>query len=61
MVKLAATIKAGRSSVPLSSRIGTRVLRPGTYQVTISVRDAKGNLSDPAKVKFTITRPRGKH
>jgi hypothetical protein len=59
IVKLAATIKAGRSSVPLSSRIGNKALSPGSYQLKITVRDAKGNPSAPAVVKFKVTGAHG--
>lgn len=55
LVKLAADVKAGRSSVALSGEIGRgRFLRPGRYQVTITVRDAKGNASEPVSRPFTI-------
>jgi hypothetical protein len=51
---LAAKIKAGPSAVPLSATIGGHRLTPGTYQVTISVRDAAKNVSKPARRPFTV-------
>src|SRR4029077_10208834 len=52
--KLAAAIKSGRSSVLLTGEVGTRRLTPGSYQVTIRVRDDKGTPSNPISVPFTI-------
>jgi hypothetical protein len=55
LAKLAADVKAGRSSVRLSGEIGRgRFLKPGRYQVTITVRDAKGDVSEPASRPFTV-------
>jgi hypothetical protein len=55
IITLAATIKSGRSSVPLGARVGSKLLAPGKYRVTIQVRDRKGAYSDPARVYFTVT------
>lgn len=51
---LGATIKAGRSSVVLTGKVGKRQLAPGGYRITISVRDAAGNVSKPARRSFRI-------
>lgn len=53
--KLGAAIKPGRSSVLLSGELGKgRRLAPGDYQVTLTVRDAKGLSSEPVSVPFKI-------
>lgn len=52
--KLAAVIKAGRSSVPLTGQIGKRRMAPGRWQITITVKDAHGAVSEPARVPFAI-------
>jgi hypothetical protein len=54
IVTLAADIKAGRSAVPLGPAIGGKQLEPGSYRVTVSVRDAAGNVSKPASRTFRI-------
>ncbi len=54
ITKLAAPIKSGRSSVLLTGEIGDRTLPPGSYRLTIRVRDAKGVPSAPARVRFTV-------
>jgi hypothetical protein len=53
---LTAKIKAGRTTVPLSTTIGGKPLTPGRYQVTITVRDAERNDSGPVKRPFTVVR-----
>jgi hypothetical protein len=52
--KLAAAIKAGRSKLILTGELGTRRLKPGSYQVTLQVKGNNGALSDPAGVPFAI-------
>jgi hypothetical protein len=53
---LGATVKAGRSSLELTGKVGKRQLPPGAYRVTIKVRDAAGNVSKPARRSFRIVR-----
>jgi hypothetical protein len=45
---------AGANSI----RYSGRGLRPGRYRLTLTATDANGNESDPARMRFTITRPR---
>jgi hypothetical protein len=56
VLSLAATIKAGRIAVPLGPSFASRHLAPGPYRLTITVRDAAGNLSKPARVSFRVLR-----
>ncbi|HEX9966997.1 MAG TPA: PQQ-dependent sugar dehydrogenase [Solirubrobacterales bacterium] len=45
---------AGRNRKAFSGRVGKRWLTPGRYEATISARDASGNASKPARVKFRV-------
>lgn len=47
---------AGRNSVAFSGRIGRRRLSPGRYRLTITAKDAAGNVSKPTSVGFRIVR-----
>ncbi len=48
------TIGAGSARLPLTGRFGRRRLLPGAYRLTLTARDAAGNVSGPAQVRFTI-------
>jgi Tol biopolymer transport system component len=52
---LTAAVKAGRGSLALGGRAGRRALAPGSYRLTLTVRDAAGNVSKPARRAFTLT------
>jgi Tol biopolymer transport system component len=45
---------AGKGRVALSGRIGRRKMAPGRYRLTLTARDAAGNLSKPVRRGFTI-------
>jgi Ig domain of plant-specific actin-binding protein len=47
-------IGAGPVRIPLTGRFGARRLAPGAYRLTLTARDAAGNVSPPARVGFTI-------
>lgn len=49
-------IVAGRASVALSGRAGTRRLAPGTYRIVLIARDAAGNASAAKRLTFTVLR-----
>jgi hypothetical protein len=51
---LAQAIGAGRDSIALSGRIGTRKLAPGSYRLTLTERDAAGRVSNPVRLTLTI-------
>lgn len=51
------SISAGAGRVPLSGRIGKKPLRPGRYRLTLSARDAAGNISAPVVLPFTVLPP----
>jgi hypothetical protein len=51
---LAATVKAGRSAVLLSTSVGSKTLAPGRYRTTVSVRDAERNASTPVRLSFLV-------
>lgn len=46
----------GKNSVVFRGRIGRRALKPGRYVVTITARDAVGNVSTPRKARFRVVR-----
>jgi hypothetical protein len=49
-------IGAGRSSVALSGRIGSRALAPGSYRLVLTVRDGAANVSKAVTRSFAIVR-----
>lgn len=51
---LTRTVKAGRATLALSGRTGTRPFAPGAYRLTLTVRDAAGNVSKPARRAFAV-------
>jgi hypothetical protein len=53
---LARAIAAGRTSVVLDGRVAGRRLTPGRYRLTITVRDAAGNVSQAKRLTFAIVR-----
>jgi Tol biopolymer transport system component len=53
---LTRAIRAGRGSVALSGRIGTRAMAPGAYRLTLTARDKAGNASKPVRLTFTVLR-----
>ncbi len=54
--RLTRTVGAGQTRVALSGRIGRRPMRAGRYGLTITVRDAAGNVSRPVTLRFRIAR-----
>jgi streptogramin lyase len=46
----------GLNKIAFSGRIGRRALRPSTYRVKVTARDAAGNRSAPSGTSFTIIR-----
>ena len=54
--RLTRTIRAGRSRVALSGRVGRRAMRAGRYRLTLQVRDAVGNRSRPVRLRFRVAR-----
>ncbi len=53
---LTRSIGAGRASVALSGRIGSKALAPGSYRLLLTVRDGAGNVSKAVQRPFTILR-----
>jgi hypothetical protein len=51
---LTRTISAGRVTVKLTGRIGRRRMAAASYRLTVTLRDASGNLSKPASLRFRI-------
>lgn len=47
-------VKAGKGSVKLSGRIGRRKMAAGRYRLTLTARDAAGNVSKPVRRSFAI-------
>jgi hypothetical protein len=47
---------AGANKVAFSGRIGSKALRPGRYQATLTATDAVGNSSKPRTIRFSIVR-----
>ena len=45
---------AGLNATKLTGRIKRRALKPGVYRATLTARDAAGNTSRKATVKFTV-------
>jgi hypothetical protein len=53
---LTRTSKQGPNSVEFSGRIGSRALKPGRYQATLSATDAAKNASPAKTITFTIVK-----
>jgi Tol biopolymer transport system component len=51
---LTRTIKAGRGRVTLTGRLGKRRMPAGSYRLTVTARDAAGNVSKPVRLAFVI-------
>jgi hypothetical protein len=51
---LTRTVKRGRGKVSLSGRIGKRRMAAGRYRLTLTERDAAGNVSKAVHKSFTI-------
>jgi hypothetical protein len=51
---LTRAIGAGPGSVALSGRIGARRMKPGSYRLTLTARDAAGNSSQATRRTFTV-------
>lgn len=54
--KLAHAIQAGSGSVAFSGRVGGRALPAGDYRLTVTARDASGNVSKAKRPRFSIVR-----
>lgn len=53
-VAVTRAIRARRGQLTLTGRIGRRPMAPGAYRLTLSERDAAGNVSRPVRRTFTI-------
>ncbi len=53
---LTRTSHQGANRVAFSGRIGSKALKPGRYQATITATDAAKNTSKPQTIAFTIVR-----
>jgi hypothetical protein len=51
---LTRAIEAGPGKVALSGRVGARRMKPGRYRLTLTARDAAGNLSTATRRTFTV-------
>jgi Tol biopolymer transport system component len=51
---------AGANAFGFSGRLAKRRLDPGSYALTALATDAAGNVSAPARARFTIAKPRKK-
>jgi Tol biopolymer transport system component len=49
---------AGANAFPFTGRLAKRPLAPGSYFLTAVAVDAAGNVSAPARARFTIAKPR---
>jgi len=47
-------VKAGNVTVKLTGRVGRRRMAAAPYRLTVTLRDAWGNVSKPALLRFTI-------
>jgi hypothetical protein len=54
--KLTRTVGAGPGRVALSGRLGRKRMAAGRYRLTVTVRDAAGNRSQPVRLAFKILR-----
>src|SRR5262249_51901574 len=55
-VGLARHAKVGRGSLVFSGRWGKHRLAPGSYQATLTAKDAAGNASKPVTIRFSVIR-----
>ena len=53
---LTRTSKQGANKVAFSGRIGSKALRPGRYQATLSATDAARNSSKPKTITFRVVK-----
>ena len=51
---LTRVIETGSGRVALSGRLGSRRMAAGSYRLTLTVRDAAGNVSKPVRLSFSI-------
>src|SRR6185312_3246770 len=47
-------VKAGNVTVKLTGRVGRRRMAAASYRLSVTLRDASGNVSKPASLRFTI-------
>jgi hypothetical protein len=52
--ELRVAARAGANAIRFDGRVAGRVLRPGSYTLTITAADALGRTSPPRRVPFTI-------
>jgi hypothetical protein len=53
---LTQALPAGLSRIGFDGKVGSKKLKPGSYQLTLTVTDSAGNRSAAKKLKFTVTR-----
>lgn len=51
---LTRNVKIGQGKVRLGKRVGKRMLAPGPYRLTVTLRDAAGNVSKPVRRAFLL-------
>jgi hypothetical protein len=51
-------VLAGRNTIVWDGRVAGRRLRPGLYEVRLTVRDGAGNVSSAERLRFRVRRPR---
>jgi hypothetical protein len=51
-------VLAGSNTIVWNGRVAGRRLRPGLYEVRLTVRDAAGNVSGAERLRFRVRRPR---
>jgi len=56
-----ATVTCNYDSTTKSGQIGKKRLRPGRYRMLLTARDAAGNVSTPATVRFRVVRLPRRH
>ena len=49
-------VAAGETRVAFSGRLGRKALKPGAYRAVLVARDAAGNRSSPALLRFRVVR-----
>jgi hypothetical protein len=50
------SLPAGISRIDFNGKVASKKLKPGRYQLTLTVTDSSGNKSAPKTLKFTVTK-----
>ncbi|HEX6667414.1 MAG TPA: hypothetical protein VF081_12550 [Solirubrobacterales bacterium] len=58
LTTLTRTVASGAGAIPIATRVRGKLLRPGAYRVTVSLRKADGSSSEQATLRFRVLRHR---